>query len=208
MEALWPWLIVAGMGAVHGAHPANGWMWASVRGVDMRSLAGSWQALWPVALGHVAAIAATLYAVSQGVSISGSWPQRIAGLLLLVAAAGHPGRVGGHAFGASTPGATLLPALSSALMATAHGAGLMLVPALMPLCMSGLPAREITASGSLLLGLAAVIVHLAAMLLTASGIACLLQAGARGWRQRGLGSAASWWSLALAVAGVGMIAMA
>ena len=114
----------------------------------------------------------------------------------------------GLGFGASTPGATLLPALSSALMATAHGAGLMLVPALMPLCMSGLPAREITASGSLLLGLAAVIVHLAAMLLTASGIACLLQAGARGWRQRGLGSAASWCSLALAVAGVGMIAMA
>lgn len=51
------------------------------------------------------------------------------------------------------------------MMSTAHGAGLMLVPALIPLCMGDAPAaREITASGSLMLALAAVGVHTAAML--------------------------------------------
>jgi hypothetical protein len=56
-------------------------------------------------------------------------------------------------------------------MATAHGAGLMLVPALVPLCMSDTPAREITASGSVVLALAAIAVHLAAMLVTTGAIA-------------------------------------
>jgi hypothetical protein len=56
-------------------------------------------------------------------------------------------------------------------MATAHGAGMMLVPALVPLCLSSGPAREITASGSLALALAAVGLHTAAMLATTSLIA-------------------------------------
>jgi len=62
-------------------------------------------------------------------------------------------------------------ALWSCLMATAHGAGLMLIPALVPLCMTDTPAREITASGSLVLALAAVGVHMAAMLVTTGVIA-------------------------------------
>lgn len=62
-------------------------------------------------------------------------------------------------------------ALVSFLMTTAHGAGLMLVPALMPMCVADNPAREITASGSLILALAAVGVHTAAMLVTTGVIA-------------------------------------
>jgi hypothetical protein len=47
----------------------------------------------------------------------------------------------------------------------------MLVPALIPLCMADTPAREITASGSLSLALAAVGVHTAAMLAVTGVIA-------------------------------------
>ncbi|KQU80663.1 MULTISPECIES: hypothetical protein [unclassified Rhizobacter] len=47
----------------------------------------------------------------------------------------------------------------------------MLVPAFMPLCLAGNPAREITASGSLGLALAAVLVHTAAMLATTGLVA-------------------------------------
>ncbi len=65
MDASWPWLLVAGMGALHGAHPVNGWLWASVRGVDAGSPRDTWRMLWPVALGHVVAIAATVYAISR-----------------------------------------------------------------------------------------------------------------------------------------------
>jgi hypothetical protein len=60
------------------------------------------------------------------------------------------------------------------MMCTLHGAGLMLVPALIPLCLAGSPAREITASGSLLLALAAVGVHMAAMLAVTGAISCVL----------------------------------
>jgi hypothetical protein len=56
-------------------------------------------------------------------------------------------------------------------MSTAHGAGLMVVPVLMPLCIGNAPAREITASGSLTLALAAVGIHTAAMLAVTGVIA-------------------------------------
>jgi hypothetical protein len=67
------------------------------------------------------------------------------------------------------------------MMSTAHGAGLMLVPALIPLCMGDASAREITASGSLTLALAAVGVHTAAMLAVTGVIVtgvCRADAGA------------------------------
>jgi hypothetical protein len=57
------------------------------------------------------------------------------------------------------------------MMSTAHGAGLMLVPVLMPLCTGNAATREITASGSLALALAAVGVHTAAMLAVTGVIA-------------------------------------
>ena len=55
------------------------------------------------------------------------------------------------------------------MMSSAHGAGLMLVPALIPLCVGDAPSQQITASGSLTLALAAVGVHTAAML-TVTGV--------------------------------------
>ncbi len=57
------------------------------------------------------------------------------------------------------------------MTSTAHGAGLLLVPALIPLCMEDAPAREITASSSLTLALAAVGVHTATMLAVTGVIA-------------------------------------
>jgi hypothetical protein len=62
-------------------------------------------------------------------------------------------------------------AASAFAAATLHGSGLMLVPALLPLCLSASPAREITASGSLALALAAVAVHMAAMLAVTATLA-------------------------------------
>lgn len=205
MDAWWPWLLVAGMGAMHGTHPANGWMWMAVRGVDAGSPPNAWRVLWPVAVGHVVAIVATVYAVSQGLWVGGPWGQRIAGLLLLLMAAAYLRRDRSRVPQSSL---VLSTALTSAMMAASQGAGLMLVPALLPLCMSSLPAREITASGSLLLGLAAVLVHLLAMLITAAGIAWALQAGARRLRPHNGFTSVSWCSLVLALVGIGLVATA
>ena len=32
MDSLWPWLAVAGMGALHGLNPATGWLLAAAAG--------------------------------------------------------------------------------------------------------------------------------------------------------------------------------
>jgi hypothetical protein len=67
-------------------------------------------------------------------------------------------------------------------MATAHGAGLMLVPALVPICLSGGPA--LSASGSLTLALAAVVLHTAALLATTGLIAAGAQHAIVRWSAR------------------------
>ena len=61
--------------------------------------------------------------------------------------------------------------LWSFLMATGHGAGLMLVPAMIPLCLSGSPAQDISMHGSLPMALAAVGVHSGVMLAVTAAIA-------------------------------------
>jgi hypothetical protein len=57
-------------------------------------------------------------------------------------------------------------AVWSFLMASAHGAGLMLIPVVMPLCLANSPAAELTATGSLPIAAAALALHTAVMLAT------------------------------------------
>jgi hypothetical protein len=173
MSLLWPLLSIAGLGALHGLSPANGWMFAAACGVQAGDDTRARRALVPIAIGHAASIALVVFAVTQGVSMDRVLAQKVAGVLLVGVAAyrclfGPTHRIASDWFAhAGQVGI----ALWSCLMATAHGAGLMLVPALIPLCMSDTPAREITASGSVMLALAAVAIHLAAMLATTGAIA-------------------------------------
>ncbi|WP_454828897.1 hypothetical protein [Pseudoxanthomonas wuyuanensis] len=208
MSDLWPWLVVAGLGAVHGLSPANGWMFAAARGVQARDRMQAWRALLPIAIGHTASIAVVAYAFSLGMSMDRSRVYGVAGALLIGVAAYRwlagtrqrlpAGRRAGHAG----------IALWSFLMATAHGAGLMLVPALVPLCISAGPAREITASGSLLLALAAVGVHMAAMLvmtgIIAAGVCRGIAMHPRLLRGAMTGQA---WTALLAITGVLLIVL-
>lgn len=184
METWWPWLAVAGLGALHGSSPANGWMFAVACGVSARGgVQGRTtqvrRALLPIAIGHAASIAIVVGAVVQGFWMDRMLVQRLAGALLVGLAAYRCLRgIARHSIGYPVASNHLNMraghaglALWSGLMATAHGAGLMLVPALVPLCMSDAPARAITASGSLVPALAAVGVHLVAMLITTGAIA-------------------------------------
>jgi hypothetical protein len=169
MSSLWPWLAVAGVGALHGLNPATGWMFAAAWGVRSRDRAQALRALLPIALGHAASIALVAAAVAYGLSIDRMLLQVVAGGLLVVA-------VGLHLSGrapklARAPAGHAGLALWSFMMSTAHGAGLMLVPALIPLCMGNAPGRVTSASGSLMLALAAVGIHTAAMLAVTGVIA-------------------------------------
>ncbi|MBV8037647.1 hypothetical protein [Roseateles sp.] len=156
MNSLWPWLALAGAGALHGLNPATGWALAACSG-DAR------RALLPIALGHAAAVGGLALLLAGGLSTNARPLQLACGLLLLLTLALRRTRAG--------------LALWSCLAASLHGSGLMLVPALLPLCTGAAPAREISASGSLLPALAAVAVHMAAMLAVT---AVLGTAGAKG----------------------------
>jgi hypothetical protein len=169
MGSLWPWLAIAGVGARHGLNPATGWMWAAAWGVRSRDRTQAVWALVPIALGHAAAVALVAAAVALGVSMDRVLLQAAAGGLLIAVAVLHLwGRTPRRA---RAPAGHAGLALWSFMMSSAHGAGLMLVPALVPLCLGDASSPEISTSDSLLLALAAVGVHTAAMLVVTGVIA-------------------------------------
>ena len=212
MQTLWPWLTILGLGALHGLSPANGWMFAAACGVRARDDARAWRALLPIAIGHTASIAIVVFAVTQGVLMDRTKVQSLAGIVLIGLASylwlrgvahAKPGRTA-----AGTRASHIGIAFWSCLMSTAHGAGLMLVPALVPLCMSDSPAREITASGSIVLALAAVAVHLAAMLATTGAIATGICRGVAAHPRWSDGAALRHvWASAQAVIGASLISL-
>lgn len=204
LDAWWPWLAVAGVGALHGLNPANGWLFAAARATHSGDARDVRRSLLPIALGHALSVALVVAVVMQGIRLPQQHLLALAGSGLLVFAVwrllARP-RAGAR-LTASRSHAGL--AAWSCLMGTAHGSGLMLLPALLPLCMADGPARAISATGSLGLMLAAVVVHLLAMLATTQAVAAGICRGMRGSSARAVDAACS---LALATTGTVMIAM-
>jgi len=174
MSELSLWLAIAGVGALHALSPANGWLLAAACGVHAHDETQARRALGPIACGQVASMTLMACAFWQGVSVDRALMRDLAvalpiggALWLCLRRARQPIRV-------SAPARHAGIALLSFLVASAQGAGLMLVPALVPLCAGAGPASELTARGSVLAALAVVAVHTAAMLLTtgllASGV--------------------------------------
>jgi hypothetical protein len=164
--------MLAGLGFYHGLNPAMGWLFAVALGLHRHSRAVVLTSLAPIGLGHAASIALVAALIVAAGTIIDPRAVQIAGGVALIAWAGyhllygsrHRARVGMQVGFAGL-------ALWSFLMASAHGAGLMLVPALMPLCLSSQAAGAISASRSELAALAAVAIHSAAMLATTGLIA-------------------------------------
>jgi hypothetical protein len=188
MNTYWPWLSLLVLGAFHGLNPAMGWLFAVSLGLQERRLRAVVTALGPIALGHALAIVIAAVAVSTlGLVI----PQRLlltlgGGVLLgfaaykVVTRFRHPRWVGMRV------GPREL-VLWSFLMASAHGAGLMLVPVLAGLRGEGVSSALAHADhlghaghqvpgghDSLLPALAAVGLHSFAMLAVAGVIALVV----------------------------------
>ena len=175
MKELWPWLVLAGLGAFHGLNPAMGWLFAVALGLHRGSGTAVLMALPPIALGHALSIAIVAAAlVVAGGIVDERLVGTAAGFLLIGWAVYH--QIHGHRprvrVGMATGQLGLV--LWSFVMATAHGAGLMIVPALMPLCLAGSPAREITAEGSAAVAFAAVGLHTSAMLVVTGLMAVIV----------------------------------
>ncbi|TWS94683.1 hypothetical protein [Reyranella sp. CPCC 100927] len=167
----WPWLTLAGLGAFHGLNPAMGWLFAVALGLHRRDRRVVWLSPLPIALGHaLSVVIVVLLLVWAGVMIPPRAVRIVAGVALIGWAIYH-WRFGSRhrvRVGMRTGMAGL--ALWSFLMATAHGAGLMLWPVLMPLCFpAGAPAPGST--DPFVTALLGVGVHTLAMLSVTTAIA-------------------------------------
>jgi hypothetical protein len=175
MSESWPWFAMALLGAYHGLNPAMGWLFAVALGLQEQRGGAVLQALPPIALGHAVAIslAVLVIGVAQIMVPLDVLRYVCAGVLILfgmykLVRRGHPRWVGMRV------GFRDLTAWSF-LMATAHGAGLMLIPVLL----GGLSSNEqmqgahaqgahtdhaaMTGSATVLAGLAAVGLHTLAL---------------------------------------------
>ena len=130
---LWPWITLAALGAYHGINPAMGWLFAVALGLQERKRRAVFSAFPPIALGHAASVALVVGVVLIGRAIVSIDVLRIVGCVFLVGfgiykllRSSHPRWVGMRV------GFRDLTAWSF-LMASAHGAGLMLVPILLRL---------------------------------------------------------------------------
>jgi hypothetical protein len=170
----WPWLALVGLGLFHGINPAMGWLFAVALGLHRRSQAIVLAALVPIALGHAVAVAAVLAAfLALGLLVDHAILMRLAAVVLIGWALWHA--LYGHRQRVRVGMQTGLIGLAlwSFLMASAHGAGLMLIPVVAPLCISNAPGQELT-TGAVPIAIAALGVHTAAMLATIALIALLV----------------------------------
>lgn len=148
----WPWITLALLGAYHGLNPGMGWLFAVSLGFQERSRGAVLRALPPIALGHAASIAvvAGLVGLAQ-IAVPLHILKWVFAALLVgfgvskMVRTRHPRWVGMRV------GFRDLTAWSF-LMATAHGAGLMLVPVLLtlphghPSVAPALPTHAVTAA--------------------------------------------------------------
>ncbi|MGH8429839.1 MAG: hypothetical protein ACREUF_05495, partial [Solimonas sp.] len=170
MTETWPWLVFAALGAFHGLNPAMGWLFAVALGLHRQSRTVVMVSLLPIAIGHlasVAIIAGLLVVVGAFVPLG---PVQIGSGLLLLGWAGYHWRFGHRhrvRFGMQVGLVGL--GVWSFLMATGHGAGLMLWPALMQTCLGG--AADAGSQGPLTATLAGIGIHTLAMVATTTIIA-------------------------------------
>lgn len=171
------WVAVVGLGAYHGLNPGMGWLLAVSNGLQARRARGVLLALPPIALGHLLAMSAALLPfVLLGLYLERLRDIRVAAGIVLVAFGVYKLASKRHPRFLSRVRPTHLT-LWSFLMATAHGAGLMLVPVVLDLCGNAAGAHaqhealSRIAAGNLGVALNAATLHTVAMVLTGGAIA-------------------------------------
>jgi hypothetical protein len=174
MRELWPWLTLVGLGAYHGINPAMGWLFAVALGLHRGARSVVLQSLIPIAIGHLLATAVVAGAVlALGVVIDRRSMLLFAGAVLILWALYHTVYGSRHRARVGMQAGFIGLLAWSFLMASTHGSGLMLLPALVPLCLSS-SGLDNLASSSLITSLAAVGVHTAAMISVGGTIAVLV----------------------------------
>jgi hypothetical protein len=123
-----PWLSLFVLGGVHGINPAMGWLFAVARGLQLRDRRALWRAFGPLALGHALAIAAAIMAAAMlGRVLPLAVLRWVVAAALLVVGLDALRRHRHLALGSMRVSSPELAAWSF-LMASVHGAGLMVLP--------------------------------------------------------------------------------
>jgi hypothetical protein len=126
-----PWTALLALGAGHGINPAMGWLFAVALGLQRQSRGAVWGALGPLAVGHALAIAAVIAtAAVVGLIVPLEVLKWLSATLLVGLGVFRLVRSRHIVYGGMQAGAGEL-ATWSFLMASAHGAGLMVLPLVM-----------------------------------------------------------------------------
>jgi len=165
------WLTVVAFGVYHGLNPAMGWPLAVANGLSARAGRAVFSTLLPLGAGHLAAMSVALVPFawlagyvswSRAIQVAAGATVLLFGIYRLVQRR-HP-----RALARVRP--TQL-AWWSFLMATAHGAGLMLVPFTLGLCAANADVDRALATSNIATALSVAVVHSLAMLLSGLAIA-------------------------------------
>jgi hypothetical protein len=125
------WVTVALLGAYHGINPSMGWLFAVALGLQRNSRRILVTALLPIAIGHEASLVVTTVAGAVlGAFIDPHWVHPAAAVILVVFGIVKVIRPRLHPRWVGFRVSHLDLVWWSFLMATAHGAGLMLLPIL------------------------------------------------------------------------------
>jgi len=172
---VWPWALVAALGAYHGLNPAMGWLFAVALGMQERSRGAVLRALPPIALGHELAVGVVALLVLGLGAIADPGALRVGagaalvlfGLFRFLKPRAHPRwttlRVGRREL-----------AWWSFLMASAHGAGLMVAPVLLGMEAGGGETHALAAAGSVSASGLALLLHVVAMVAVMGAVAVVV----------------------------------
>ena len=168
------WVVLLGLGAFHGLNPGMGWLFAVALGMQERRRGAVFSSLLPLGLGHALAVGlAVIVALIAGVVIPVNWLHwLVAGTLISLGASRllwHR-----HPRWASMRVSAGKLTFWSFLMASAHGAGLMVVPVFLKMPVAGachaMDGSSMTAVSALL----ATVIHALGYLLVTAIIAVVV----------------------------------
>src|SRR5215470_3448371 len=180
MSRSWPWVPLILLGAYHGLNPGMGWLFALARGLQEKGRTALLQSLLPIAFGHAIAITVALFILQIAQNVLPLRAVKIVVAAILFGVGLYRIVRARHPRGAGMRAGWWQLCFWSFLMASSHGAGLMLIPVLLahpghPIShhSAGAIATDALSMHPSSFLLMAVVVHTVSLLLVAGGLAVL-----------------------------------
>lgn len=127
-HAIWPIAALLLLGAFHGVNPGMGWLFAVALGMQEHRRKAVWQAMLPLAVGHGLAIGTVLVLAGLTGALLPARTLRITVALMLLSLGTYRLVRQRHPRGRGMRVGMVGLTVWSFLMASAHGAGLMVLP--------------------------------------------------------------------------------